>query len=217
MSTGTRQNQELLVWGYVRENERAYKIRNMPLDINKVIYLYLKLCDEWNVQHSSQNMKIDKTRSIIHVKTSYATAYGDTVVSQGKFVWRLQISSPNDDDTETFESPYIGIIEDKRLLLKKYRDSAKWDMHGYQLLAGGDGSIYTRMTHSKNDKTRKYQCVWMEEGDILEMTLDLNHRTLSFKVNDKDFGIGVSDIKQTKYRLALTLDKYEFHSKIALL
>ena len=47
---------------------------------------------------------------------------------------------------------------------------------------------------------RSYGCE-CNENDIIEMTLDCNQWTLSYKINDKDFGKAF-DVKPNKYRAA---------------
>ena len=46
-----------------------------------------------------------------------------------------------------------------------------------------------------------------EDGDVLEMTVDLNEHTLSSKVNDTDLGALSTNIADEEYRLALSLIK----------
>ena len=41
--------------------------------------------------------------------------------------------------------------------------------------------------------------IWCKDGDVLEMTLDLDQATLSFKVNDEDFGAVFKNIKKRSY------------------
>ena len=205
--------QELLLWGYMREVERIYKIRNIPHEINNIIYLYLKICDKWSRKYSSNYIKINECNTLINVEGNVThTAFGEMVVSEGVFVWRIQILALVHDGSY-LEAPFIGIIEDDEGKLEFYRDSDIWGYCGYQLCAGDTGQLFCYMDYKqgtpKHIETEDYRCEWKEDGDILEMTLDLNKRTLSFKVNDKDFGVAYSNIKQTSYRLALSMEKFE--------
>merc|ERR1712228_1023042 len=44
-----------------------------------------------------------------------------------------------------------------------------------------------------------------KSGDVVEMTLDLDRRTLSFAVNEKDYGVAFNEIAEGEYRAAVTL------------
>ena len=207
MTTSINKTQELLVWGFVREIEKIYKIRNIPFEINDIIYVYQKICDRWSRKYSSKQIKINQSGSVITVDSDqlYPTAFGGVIVNkdiQGSFKWRLKILSLIYDGDYGMEAPYIGIIIDDEKNLVKYKDDDNWDDCGYQLCAA-NGILCCNMSF----RTEPYWCKWCKDGDILEMTLDLNARTLSYKVNDKDFGVAFSNIKQANYRLALSMDK----------
>ena len=104
--------------------------------------------------------------------------------------------------------PYIGIIEDNVKYMKQYQNDNNWDEHGYQLSACPE-VFYGSDDECEHDDD--YECKWNKDGDILEMTLNLNERTLSFALNDEDYGNAVRNIKQTKYRLALSVLKCIMH------
>ena len=48
-----------------------------------------------------------------------------------------------------------------------------------------------------------------ENGDVVQMTLDLDECTLSFKVNDIDYGVAFDSIEKTNYRAAVHLYVYD--------
>ena len=57
----------------------------------------------------------------------------------------------------------------------------------------------------RGNKLKKYgnEC---KINDIITMILDLNNLTLSYKINDKDYGIAFADIENTEYRAAFYTD-----------
>ena len=126
------------------------------------------------------------------------------------------IDNYEDEEEEDWErqSPFIGIMEDNAQFLERYKNSDSWDANGYQLAAGG-GYLSCRLNSKEMNLTGNHECYWNQVGDILEITLDLDERTLSFKVNDIDYGVAVSNIKKTKYRLAFTT--YREYTEIVLL
>ena len=74
--------------------------------------------------------------------------------------------------------------------LGRYTRSTLWDKCGYQL-SGLHGDLYSDFS------SFEYGCVWKKQDDILEMRLDLNQQTLSFKRNGEDFGIGFENVKKS--------------------
>ena len=56
----------------------------------------------------------------------------------------------------------------------------------------------------RESKTNNYECRWSNKDEILVVILDLNEKTLSFKVNDKDVGVALKNIKPANYRLAFS-------------
>lgn len=199
--------EELLIWGYVRQIQSEYKIENIPVEINGIILLFKKLQDKWSEKYLNRDNEIhEETKLMTNLYTSkcYSTAYGDSVVDDGIFKWRLKIMSLKyPSGYEEKESPYIGIIEDDTEHLERYKYDVNWDDYGYQL-HGLDGSLHCYIQNYDYIQTSDYCCKWNKKGDILEITLDLHEQTLSFKMNDKDHGVAYSNIKPTKYRLALT-------------
>ena len=47
-------------------------------------------------------------------------------------------------------------------------------------------------------------------GDVVEMILNLEDYTLSFKVNDIDYGVAFKDIEKTEYRAAIFIYAYGY-------
>ena len=94
MATKRNTKQKLLVWGYIREVEKVYEIANIPSEINDIIHLYQKICDKWSKKYSSKQIKIDEFESMIFAEQDdRSTVFGEAVVSEGIFTWRIQIMS----------------------------------------------------------------------------------------------------------------------------
>ena len=198
---------ELLVWGYIRNAQKHYRNMNIPLDINDIIYLYQRMYDEWNEEYSSKCIKIYENKSMMLVaRKGLPTVYGTHVVSQGIFIWKIKILVWNSTNFLEPRAPYVGITEDIDSHLKEYTNQRGWCTKGYEL-SGKDGSLTAadpRMYVGYYKKNNNYGAIWNKKGDILEIVLNLDKRTLSFKVNDKDFGVAFENIKVAKYRLAMS-------------
>ena len=61
------------------------------------------------------------------------------------------------------------------------------------------------MMQLSQKKNGKSSFRWHNEGDILEINLDLNEKTLSAKVNDKDFGVVFKKVSKKRYRFAISV------------
>ena len=203
MATSRNQKQELLVWGFIREIEKVYKIMNVPFEINDIIYLYQRIYDEWSKKYSSDNVIINNdTKSMLTINTKeYVTAFGSHIVTEGVFKWKIQMQKMT-NKPGFGKPPFVGIMEDSEANLKRYKDDCNWDDNGYQFCAQS-GALFCPYTE-REKKTDKYECRWMQKGEILHVILDLNDKTLSFKVNDEDFGVAFKNIKHGNYRLAFS-------------
>ena len=217
MSTQLNYRLDLLVSGYVREVEEQETRQIIPLEINDIICLFHKVCDEWDRIYSSKDIIIDEGRSLMMINTNGTpTAYGTKIVSSGIFKWRIKMLSWHKVNRNA--PPFVGIIEDNDYQLIKYQNTYGWSYssayYGYELCAA-TGSLY--LADSDNHyRTKHYKCKWNKQGDILQITLNLNDRTVSFKVNDVDYGVAFGNIKVAKYRLIITFSGNKY-SKFAFL
>ena len=199
MATSKNRRRELLVAGYVRNLETLLTI-NVPIEITDIIYLYQRLLDTWNRKYSHKDITIDENAGIMKINVAeHVTAYGTLVVSKGVFKWKIKILST---DEGTNAPSWIGIVEDDESLLQRYYNNSNWDHNGCQL-CGGSGSLYSKQVGIIKN-AMNYNCRWSEQGDVLEMTLDLDQQKLSFVVNGEDFGVRFENVKLSKYRIAWT-------------
>ena len=116
--------------------------------------------------------------------------------------WKIKILSVANNSEDGDIASWVGIVVDDEELLEKYQDNFNWSRNGCQLCAGS-GALYSSMEGiSKSRMLNGYIHKWTKKSDILEMKLDLNQQTLSYKVNDTDIGAAFTNLKQTAYRLA---------------
>lgn len=199
MASSTLTKRELLVAGYVRNMETECRIKNIPKVISEVIYSFQKFCDEWDDKYSHKNFKIDYVQNMITCTTDgMMTAYGSHKVESGKFTWRLRLKSYTYCKSGAFP-PYVGIIRDNDAELKRYENSNGWEDVGYQL------SSAPTCFATDGDVAQDYKCSWCKNGDVLEMTLDLDKKLLSFALNGTDYGGAFWDIQEDTYRLAISM------------
>ena len=204
MATQKIDKRILLVAGYVKEISEQYKIKNIPLEINDMIYLYQRLCDEWSQKYKTDNISVDTANAMITADDKERIKIlGSHIVSEGVFTWKIKMIS----FTYTSEHggpPFVGIVEDDADWLDEFfqgenQDNTFWYRRGYQYCCKtGD-----RFSQNGYDSSG-YGTGWKNDGEILEMTLDLNHGTLCFKVNDMDHGVAFENIKPKNWRLAFS-------------
>lgn len=202
MAVSKHYRENLLIAGFVKQIENEYQIKNIPEAINTVICSFLRLSDIWNRTYSYKDGIIDENGYTVTMSTdAYMSMFGLYVVTEGVFKWKIKLIKWNEDNYGAC-SPYIGIIEDNKEYIKNYLNDNNWDQYGYQI-----SSAPARYHRGSGSVVRKcdYTLRWCKQGDILEMTLDLDERTLSFKLNDEDFGVVFSNIVLGSYRLALTV------------
>ena len=195
MATERDLRRELLVWGYIREFGKNYKLMIIPVEINDVIYLYQRFYVRWSKEHSHKDFLING-QSLTFNSKNVQTAFEGNEVKEGVFKWKLKIVTNTMDYSKATTFPYIGIIESNTRNLKKYINKGSWQSVGCQLCPHG-----ATFGHGVATLTG---CEWYKQGDIMEIILDLNARTIRFGVNGENYDTGFDYIKQTSYRLALT-------------
>eukprot|EP01084_Bolivina_argentea_P109548 195826_1 len=210
----------LLVLGYIRSIGKEYKIKNFPKEVTDIIHEYEKLVhDKWSKKYSHKDIIINEESisSISWSACDEGTAYGSEVIDHGVFEWRIKILCPLSRIYQVYSAgPLIGIIEDNESVLQRWQDDIEWNecSDGYQY-EGIIGNFYTGNSTATNIISHNSECIWFDQNDILTMTLNLDERTLSFKMNDKDWGVAFGNIEQKKYRLALSM--YDCKAEFAIL
>ena len=191
---------QLLVSGYIHEHERMSK-QNIPKGIILIcILFYGNDVDEWDENQISEAMKLSE-RTITKNTTMWELAvcsYCKRIVDYGKLCWRFKIEQCAADDMFKFPGDLmIGIwkVNDqeppKTVRFTRYGD-------GY-----GFDPILAKLTNNKGhiDMDHEYgeECT---NGTIIEMILDMNELTLSYKIDNKDYGKAF-DVGKCKYRAAV--------------
>ena len=167
-----------------------------------IIWLHQRLYDKWSKKYKSENISINKDKSMVTVKTRLGvTMYGREVVKKGVFEWRVKIISFNGKGDWL---PYIGIVENDKGRLWQYLDNVNFDNFGYCLCGGSDanGAVWS----FEGQVNTKANFVWEEDGDILDMKLDLTTNKLHFKKSDSNDEVCIDvKISPKGYRFALSL------------
>ena len=124
-----------------------------------------------------------------------ATAYLKQVVNSGIHQWKFKIIQHTSSCTVD-----IGIWKTKNIIVKDQyiRKKGKAYLYGAPFARLSKGDV---ADGNNPDYTFGKRCV---EGDIIEMTLDLNKRELRFSVNARDYGVAFK-VENTSYRAAVSI------------
>eukprot|EP01084_Bolivina_argentea_P082877 150058_1 len=189
-----------LVFGFMRKKEHEW---NNDILIPQLMR-YLSLLyfnpnkDEFDVKYTHPN--IEQNNYCITNKDVFLnpTSYLTNIVNKRKHIWRFKINEYDEEiaigiHNSKFERGRLGCYFDNTI-----QDESKTPT-GYGISLDG------RMTNANNPTEwgQRTQIICLED-DIIEMILDFNELTLSYKVNDRQYN-SVFDIIEGKYRASVTL------------
>eukprot|EP01084_Bolivina_argentea_P070705 128570_1 len=198
-----------LVYGYIRKMENIlFHDMNIPKNIATIVLLFSAFNDEWDSNCIGKRMKIDPKTNILKIVAkasvcSYQSAYLKTICEPPyKYFWRFQIIK--DDGINRYWNMNIGIW--KINVGKPHTNSyfTATDHNGYAFIAS-DGILTDATAESRRSSGYKHYGFKCKTDDVIDMDLDLNTCILSYKINDKDFGVAYI-VEKTKYRAAVTID-----------
>ena len=183
-------------------------LRSLPSDIMRVLILYYFVGEEFDPNncpkyHLSNNNKIAQK-----CDTGWTNAYLTKIVSYGVHRWKFKLVY---DDVNLPLS--MGVFKTKRALKQGTKNRAEdWDTKdGYIVIVSYQRRSAKGMKIGESYGKRK-----SKSGDIIEMILDLNKHTLSYMVNEEDWGTAFDNIEQTSYRAVVAAgywwDKFELLS-----
>eukprot|EP01084_Bolivina_argentea_P212858 361726_1 len=206
----------ILTIGYVHNIKMQCNLAAIvPSEIVNIIYLYHKYCDTWNKKYiSNKYIEFDEhSNQVTTLTNSINTIYGNIVLENGSYTWQLKlIKSTWQSKQRNNQQPFIGFIVDEHSILERYKDSYDWYCPNGYIFCGGDETC-----GADHINTRPHWTYHTEDGilffhnddDILEITLDLDKRTISLSVNGCEPIIPKSfdgSIKKNKYRLVVTFE-----------
>lgn len=138
------------------------------------------------------NEEVDSEKSIYCIKK----------VSKGKHKWKFRYDKVKEREWNLIG---IGKANIELPLEKAWMGHGKGNGYAY---AGPQGII-------AEPKWENYGGRDCKSGDVVEMVLDFDKRTLGYIINGKDYGVADDNIEQTVYRAGVTL--YKPDDKITLL
>ena len=192
---------EKLISGFIREQSKKV---DSPEMICKICFLFCYVQDLFDRSNQHQENTIWNNRTEMSHRVGVGkSVFGTVEISSDSNMickWTLIIKY-------TGFGLAIGVSSNACLPTQQFYD--KFDSISYCCFTGDAGY--------RNDikSGGSYNCgvplsARFDSGDTVTMTLDLKNKTISYKVNDEDFGIAFEKIavsNEIKYRLAIFIDQ----------
>lgn len=200
---------DLLVIGWIKnEIERKYNHLKVPFALKQLCYRFwlIKVSDKWDIeQYDKQRISVHDDGSITAKKIYACSIYGKHQVDIGrKYIWTLKMNKWCCGWSSIVAQPYIGIIKSDIKLLKKCETMVPKGNSAY-----GWGASKAKIDGQKAYESISYGEKCIKPNDIIEMSLDLQNMTLSYKINGNDYGVAFKDIDPCSYRLFVSF----YHGK----
>ena len=197
-----------IVTGYMYDNGR----REFLDDLIRVISKFYHHSDEWCSEYKPKSMRIleeSNGTKLLHIGVQgHDCIFGTEIISEGVCSWKMRVNQlyyPFDD----YWHLYVGVCK------KSEREwEPDWDLP--RSAPEKEGCYSFDVTVGKIVKQTEWDFATFntkvtKSGDIIELTLDLENKKLSCKINDKDVEKSIENIRKGEYRLLVSLyfDKTE--------
>ena len=196
-----------IVEAYLHDNGQ----RQYLLDLIKVIATFFTGSDNWYSKVKGKHMKIldepNNTKVVKDPVNGFECVFGTDIISEGINCWKIRVNRLfTDYDINSLYHLFIGVFDDTKGDMKEmsHRDIAsdKTKIGGYiyevtygHIFKAGAGGLNVNRFETKVSKN----------GDIVDLTLNLDNKTIDCKINDKDIERTMKDIKDGEYRLCVCM------------
>ena len=181
--------------GYIHEHESLNQ-QNIPNGIIFIcILFYGNGIDKWDEKYISKTITLKENTVTLSTRPP-SSAYGKRIIESGTFSWKFRIA-PNTLEWQIM----IGIwkVKDEEPEIDTF--FTKEGNKGYAFdpiaaaLTNDHGYLGNYSEYAERIENHEIAC-------IVEMILDLDNLTLSYIVNDKDYGKAF-DVEKCGYRAAV--------------
>ena len=186
------------VYGYIRKYEKIYSI-NAPIGIINLCLLFYAIIQEWDIKYLHENIKIDGDKVTQIHDGRHGNAYLKGTVKSGINRWKFKITN-----CQHYNAGYM-LIGIRRIDNTKqpplgdtfFTNAQRRKACGYAFIPN-DGKL-TSVDSGGSGGKYGVKC---QNHDIVEMNLDLNKLSLSYIINNKDYGKAF-DVEYGEYKVAI--------------
>ena len=200
---GNRIKTDILVSGYTRQEGDRYGME-IPQEIMMLIFRFwfIAVCDTWKkslccslFDITNECARLTKKATVEDEGFWLCSVFGHHVVDHGIFEWKIKFNT-------NIKWICIGVCFDDEEMLKKNKENNDYgfDKDAGCFLLNSNGIIY-----HKNTDYVEYCDAFTIKDTVITMTLDIDKNSISYKINDKDYGVAYDQLIQDKYRLAVTM------------
>ena len=202
-SNGQRIKTNILVSGFIKNIMNEHKL-DIPDDIIGVCFLFwlIKTCDAWDQSLCHESVNIDGSCAMMSDDSECCTLFGTQTVESGVFKWYLKLATK-------IKWACIGIIKNEKRIIE---DNKCNNEYGFEKGCGcffllSRSPIANGLLMFDGQEIVDYAAnPCCDKGTIIEMTLNMDQKTIKYEVNDKHFH--TTKIKSLSiefgYRLAVT-------------
>eukprot|EP01084_Bolivina_argentea_P092763 166872_1 len=195
-----------LVNGWIRNNEKLFKLNHIPLLISSICILYVRDDDTFaitgtQVRLSHDKKCVEKIQNHVAINPWNNTSYGKIHISpkyDNICTWELKIN--NIGTVEVNGNIMIGISSTE----SSTDDTFDVEEDGINYVLCNDGMTYDNETEA----WKEYAGTFAGQNDKISICLDLKKGEISFSINDNNQGVAYKDIEQgndIKYKLFVSL------------
>ena len=195
-SKGQRLMTDVLIAGFTHRASKLYGI-SIPNEIIGVIFMFwfIDVCDEWDESLSGEPVTIDGQCAKM-TKHRFCSIFGKKSVGTGVFEWRLRLKT-------NIGWCGIGIIRDDKQTLIDNQSSNIYFLVGDGICLMGDGTLYLDgLTNSCDDYCPKLA----GKGTLITVTLNMDEKTIAYKIDDKQYEPKAIPLSIDKYRLVVSFN-----------
>merc|ERR1712228_378981 len=178
------------VSGFIRHEFHA----DIPNEIAQICLLFYAIIDRFDPKCVSSRITLnEETQTVTQFHYKKASCYLENIVESGRWEWKFQLVRTY---TSSVRWAMIGISKAQKFLpMDTYFTIGHNQGYGYSTSDGRKTTVIGGYAAAPYGK----KCV---DGDIVEMILDFDELSLSFKVNGIDYGKS-HYITHGKYRAAV--------------
>ena len=197
------------VYGYI------HKYNPLFLDpIIDIILCFYYLADEWDAECIGSNLELIDGKTVKRDSGfGCGSAFLTNTVSDGIFSWKFKIIE--DSNELNFGIYKLKAGPPSNIQGRRFFGQPN---SGYTMdVADPSGKAILMDPTKKGCAPLRPYCNSCNIGDVVEMILDCDECTLSFKINDIDYGVAFDNIEKTEYRAAIFMYTYGKNGCIELL